>query len=245
MKERSITGSVIIATGGREYRPTEYRYGEDPRVMTQIELGKHLEDKGADDLKHVVMIQCVGSRNEDYPNCSRICCQNAVKNALHIKELNPEANVYVLYRDIRTYGVLEDYYRKAREQGVLFFRFEKENPPSVESNGDGPLRVTFQDHVLQRDIRISPDLLVLSAGMRPEDTVELANLLKVARNPGRVFHGSPREAAAPWTWPTKAIFVCGTRPRTQAHLRIHLPRPWPPPPGPPPSFPSPRSPSPW
>ncbi len=90
MYERKIDhGVLIVATGGNEYKPLEYLYGEDHRVLTQIELGKRLYDRGADDLKHVVMIQCVGSRNDDYPNCSRVCCQSAVKNALHIKELNP------------------------------------------------------------------------------------------------------------------------------------------------------------
>ncbi len=209
MYERKIDhGVVILATGGREYRPKEYLYGENSRVMTQIELGKHLEDKGAADLRNVVMIQCVGSRNEDFPNCSRICCQNAVKNALHIKELNPEANVYVLYRDIRTYGVLEDYYRKAREKGVLFFRFEKDNPPRVESNGDR-LGITFRDHVLQRDIRISSDLLALSAGMRPEDTEELANLLKVARTQDGYFMEA-HVKLRPVDMASDGIFVCGS-----------------------------------
>ena len=171
------------------------------------------------------MIQCVGSRNEDYPNCSRICCQNAVKNALHIKELNPEANVYVLYRDIRTYGVLEDYYRKAREQGVLFFRLNKDDPPLVETNGDGLLRVTFRDHVLERNIRISSDLLALSAGMRPEDTEELAsNLLKVARNQDGYFMEA-HVKLRPVDMASDGVFVCGTRPRAKAHLGIHFPGP--------------------
>jgi len=177
--------------------------------MTQIELGKHLEDRGAADLKNVVMIQCVGSRNEDFPNCSRICCQNAVKNGLHIKELNPEANVYILYRDIRTYGVLEDYYREAREKGVLFFRFEKDEPPRVETNGDGLLRVTFRDHVLQRDIRVSSDLLALSAGMRPEDTEELANLLKLARTQDGYFMEA-HVKLRPVDMASDGVFVCGS-----------------------------------
>ncbi len=133
MYERKIDhGVVILATGGREYQPKEFLYGEDKRVLTQIELGKRLEEKGAEDLQQVVMIQCVGSRNEEFPNCSRICCQNAVKNALHIKELNPETDVYVLYRDIRTYGELENYYREARRQGVHFFRFEPAGAASGE-----------------------------------------------------------------------------------------------------------------
>ncbi|MCJ7830278.1 MAG: FAD-dependent oxidoreductase, partial [Desulfobacterales bacterium] len=113
-------GIIIIATGAREYTPTEYLYPEDDRVVTQLELSDRLEVQGAAELSSVVMIQCVGSRNAENVNCSRICCQNAVKNALHIKRLNPETQVYVLYRDIRTYGLLEDYYTEAREKGVIF-----------------------------------------------------------------------------------------------------------------------------
>jgi heterodisulfide reductase subunit A-like polyferredoxin len=209
MYERKIEhGVVIIATGANEYVPEEFHYGEDDRVMTQIELGKRLEEKGADDLQDVVMIQCVGSRNEEFPNCSRICCQNAVKNALHIKELNPESNVYVLYRDIRTYGPLEHYYREAREQGILFFRFEGDDPPQVESNEEG-LFVTFRDHVLQRDIKISADLLGLSAGMRAEDTEELASIIKLARNEDGYFMEA-HVKLRPVDMASDGIFVCGT-----------------------------------
>jgi heterodisulfide reductase subunit A-like polyferredoxin len=99
-------GAIIVATGAGEYRPKEYLYGEDPRVLTQVEFGDLLEPKKVGDLQSVVMIQCVGSRNEQNENCSRICCQSAVKNALHLKRLNPAAQVYVLYRDMRTYGLL-------------------------------------------------------------------------------------------------------------------------------------------
>jgi len=154
------------------------------------------------------MIQCVGSRNDDFPNCSRICCQNAVKNALHIKELNPEANVYILYRDIRTYGALEEYYREARQRGILFFRFDKDSPPLVESSDEG-LTLNFRDHVLQRDIKIPADILTLSAGMRPEDTEELATILKVARNRDGYFMEA-HVKLRPVDMASDGIFVCGT-----------------------------------
>jgi heterodisulfide reductase subunit A-like polyferredoxin len=209
MYERKIDhGVVIVATGADEYSPKEFQYGEDDRVMTQIELGQFLEEKGADDLQDVAMIQCVGSRNEEFPNCSRICCQNAVKNALHIKELNPEANVYILYRDIRTFGPLEGYYRRAREQGVLFFRFERDEPPQVESKEEGVV-VTFRDHVLQRDIQISADLLGLSAGMRAADTEELASIIKLARNQDGYFMEA-HVKLRPVDMASDGIFVCGT-----------------------------------
>jgi heterodisulfide reductase subunit A-like polyferredoxin len=209
MYERKIDhGVVILATGANEYRPSEFLYGEDDRVMTQIELGKRLEEKGAEDLHHVVMIQCVGSRNEDYPNCSRVCCQNAVKNALQIKEINPEANVYVLYRDMRTFGELEYYYREARRQGVLFFRYDSKEPPQVESTEEG-IRVAFKDHVLQRDVQVSCDILALSAGMRPEDTEELASILKLARNQDGYFMEA-HVKLRPVDMASDAVFVCGT-----------------------------------
>lgn len=118
MYERKIDhGVIILATGANEYIPDEFLFGKDNRVMTQIKLSSLLEDKGASNLNKVVMIQCVGSRNEENPNCSRICCQSAIKNALHIKKLNPDADVFILYRDIRMYGMLEDYYTEARRQG--------------------------------------------------------------------------------------------------------------------------------
>jgi len=209
MYERKIDhGVVIIATGALEYSPREFLYGQDDRVMTQIELGKVLEETGAADLNQVVMIQCVGSRNDENPNCSRICCQSAVKNALHIKELNPEADVFVLYRDIRTYGLLEDYYRQAREKGVMFFRYSREEPPVVEAS-ENELLVTFKDHVLQREIRISPDLLALSAGMVAQDTEELANILKVPRNPEGYFMEA-HVKLRPVDMPADGVFVCGT-----------------------------------
>ena len=209
MYEKKIDhGVVVLATGANEYVPTEYSYGEDSRVMTQIEMEKRLEKDGASDLKNVVMIQCVGSRNEDFANCSRVCCQTAVKNALLIKELNPEANVYILYRDIRTYGLLEKSYREARQRGIMFCRFDRDEPPLVEPVEEGVM-VTFKDNALQRDLRLSADALVLSAGMRPEDTEELANIVKLARNQDGYFMEA-HVKLRPVDTPNEGIFVCGT-----------------------------------
>jgi len=209
MYERKIEhGVIIVATGAMEYRPHEFLYGEDDRVMTQIELDKRLVEQGASDLDQVVMIQCVGSRNDENPNCSRICCQSAVKNALHIKDLNPDAEVYILYRDIRTYGLLEDYYRKARERGVMFFRYQKEMSPVVEASEDG-LIITFRDHVLERDLKVSADLLALSAGMVAQDTEELANILKLPRNAEGYFLEA-HVKLRPVDMANEGVFVCGT-----------------------------------
>jgi heterodisulfide reductase subunit A-like polyferredoxin len=209
MYERKIDhGVVILATGAKEYEPKEYLYGQDDRVMTQVALTKHLDEVAEGSLRQVVMIQCVGSRNEENPNCSRICCQSAIKNALHIKHEHPDANVYVLYRDIRTYGLLEDYYREARKQGVMFFRYSSEDPPIVESTSEG-VNVTFRDHVLNRRLIVTADILALSAGMVPEETSELASIVKLARTPEGYFMEA-HVKLRPVEMATEGIFVCGT-----------------------------------
>ncbi len=209
MYERKIDhGAVILATGAVEYEPSEYQYGQSDKVITQVQLSRRIKEKGTGDLNQVVMIQCVGSRNETSPNCSRICCQAAVKNALHIKKDNPETDVYVLYRDIRTYGLLEDYYTEARQLGVLFFRFEADDPPVVDTV-DGKVTVTFKDHVLGRYLQATPDLVTLSAGMVPEDTEELASIVKLARTPEGHFMEA-HVKLRPVDMATEGIFVCGT-----------------------------------
>jgi heterodisulfide reductase subunit A-like polyferredoxin len=201
-------GVVILATGAHEYQPKEFIYGQDDRVLTQLELAERMEKEEIGDPQDVVMIQCVGSRNEENPNCSRICCQTAVKNALHLKELKPDMNVYVLYRDIRTYGLLEEYYTEARKKGVLFFRFDAEDPPVVESSEAG-VEVTFTDHILNRPLKVPADLLVLSAGMQAEDTEELSSILKLARTPEGYFMEA-HVKLRPVDMATEGIFVCGT-----------------------------------
>ena len=209
MYERKINhGVVIIATGANEYRPKEYLYAQSDGVLTQVELAQRLKEKGAADLNQVVMIQCIGSRNEENPNCSRICCQSAVKNALKIKILNPDAQVFILYRDIRTYGLLEDYYKEARDKGVLFFRFDPDDPPAAEPF-DGGVRVTFKDHILGRDLQVEADLLALSAGMVAADTEELASIVKLARTAEGHFMEA-HVKLRPVDMATEGIFVCGT-----------------------------------
>jgi len=210
MASRKIEhGVVIMATGAGEYRPTEYLYGEHPKVLTQLDLSERLEEKNfAAGLDQVVMIQCVGSRNESNPNCSRICCQAAVKNAIHIKRDNPEARVFILYRDIRTYGLMEDYYTEARRLGVMFFRFDPEDPPVAASSGN-QVNVTFTDHILGRKISVDAGLLVLSAGMVAEDTEELAHIMKVNRNPENYFIEA-HVKLRPVEMGTDGFYLCGT-----------------------------------
>jgi heterodisulfide reductase subunit A-like polyferredoxin len=155
------------------------------------------------------MIQCVGSRNEKNPNCSRVCCQNAVKNAIALKEQNPETDVFILYRDMRMYSMLEEFYTKARNLGVIFSRFDAENPPEVAKGEDGRMAVTFTDHVLGCKVEADADLVVLSAGVQAADTEELATIIKTGRNREGFFmeaHVKLRPVEAP----TEGIFICGT-----------------------------------
>jgi heterodisulfide reductase subunit A-like polyferredoxin len=209
MYERKIDhGVLILATGASEYHSKEFLYDQNERVVTQVELSNRLKNTDADDLNQVVMIQCVGSRNEENPNCSRICCQNAVKNALLIKKMNPDSQIFILYRDMRTYGLLEDYYTEARSKGVMFFKYDPDDPPVVESS-DNVAMVTFRDHVLGRYLQVSTDLVVLSAGMVAEDTEELASIVKLARTPEGHFMEA-HVKLRPVDMATEGIFVCGT-----------------------------------
>jgi heterodisulfide reductase subunit A-like polyferredoxin len=209
MYERKIDhGAVILATGATEYKPKEFGYGQDPRVMTQVELGSRLETQGASDLNQLVMIQCIGSRNDENPNCSRICCQSAIKNALHIKSLNPDAEISVLYRDIRTYGLLEDYFTEARKLGILFFRYTPEDMPIVEFTPEG-VEVIFTDPIIRRRLQISADHLILSAGMVAGETEELTSIMKLARNAEGYFMEA-HVKLRPVDMATEGIFICGT-----------------------------------
>jgi heterodisulfide reductase subunit A-like polyferredoxin len=201
-------GAIVVATGAGEYRPTEYQYGADPRVLTQVEFGELLEKRQAGELQTVVMIQCVGSRNEQNENCSRICCQTAVKNALHAKRLHPDTQVYVLYRDMRTYGLMEDFYTEARKQGVIFIRFEPTAAPQASATAEG-IAVRVKDHVLQRDVEILADRLVLSAGMAAADTSDLSGIMKLNRNPEGFFIEA-HVKLRPVDMPSEGVYLCGT-----------------------------------
>ncbi|MCX7000960.1 MAG: hypothetical protein NT106_11820, partial [Candidatus Sumerlaeota bacterium] len=173
-------GVVIVATGANEKMPSEYHYGESGRIVTQRELEERLAFHNLSDAGTFVMIQCVGSRDDERPYCSRVCCNEAVKNALRIKEEKPDATVFVLYRDMRTYGFHEPFYTEAREKGVIFIRYEPDGKPDVRINRDGCLEVEVHDFILQRDVIIPADLLILSMATVPNhDNSELAQMLKV------------------------------------------------------------------
>ncbi len=183
-------GVTILATGAKPNRPAQYLLGESAAVSTQLDLQNFLEEQpeAVKSWDNVVMIQCVGSRTADNPNCSRICCQTAVKNALRIRELNPDARIFVLYRDMRTYGFQEEYYQKARELGVIFTRYSLDNPPRVEATGD-MVDVTFTDLILGRTLTVSADHLCLSTGMVADEDSnnELAMIFKLPRTADGYF----------------------------------------------------------
>ena len=157
-------GAIIVATGASPAETKEFLHGKSDRVITQVELEKRLHERTfVTNNQNVVMIQCVGSRNDEHAYCSRICCSMAVKNALKIKKQDPGANIFVLYRDIRTYGFREKYYKQAREAGVIFIRYERESPPVVsEDNG---LMVTVNSPDFPEAIEIEADSIVLSTGI--------------------------------------------------------------------------------
>jgi len=200
-------GVTIVATGAVEYKPQEYLYGEDPNVITQLELEERMSREDFKPPQEVVIIQCVGSRNKEYPNCSRICCTTAVGNALELKKRFPTSSIYVIFRDIRTYGFREKYYKEACKEGVIFIRFEDDDPPII-TKGE-PLEVQVKDKFLMEDILMKPDLLVLNAATRPNpDNDGLSEILKVPLSKDGFFleaHAKLR----PVDFATDGIFVCG------------------------------------
>jgi heterodisulfide reductase subunit A len=208
-------GVVIVATGAKEYQPKEYLYGHEPAVVTQRELEERLAAgdgflaaEGKRPPKSVVMIQCVGSRDSERPYCSRVCCAQAIKNALMIKTLSPETPVYVLYRDIRTYGFKESYYTRARQQGVVFVRYEEESKPEVSRNGHG-LQVSVLDPTLGMTLTIPADLVVLSAGIHPhEGNRQIGQFLKIPLN-GEGFFLEAHMKLRPVDFMTDGVFLCG------------------------------------
>jgi heterodisulfide reductase subunit A len=201
-------GVIIVATGAQEYKPTEYLHGKDSHVMTQLELEKHLASGMGFGKKTIVMIQCVGSREEKRPYCSRICCTDAIKNALKIKERHPDAELYILYRDMRTYAFRETYYEKARDRGVMFIRFDKDNKPLVRKGKQG-LEIETRDIILGENLLIHADYLILSAAVIPAtDNEQLAKKLKVPLNEDGFFLEA-HVKLRPVDFATEGIFLAG------------------------------------
>jgi len=215
-------GAAVIATGADEYKPNEHLYDEDERVMTQLELEEQISvgNEKLINAQTLVMIQCIGCRNEERNYCARVCCSQAVKNALKLKEMNPDMDIYVLFRDMRTYGLMEDYYREASENDVKFIRYEPDDKPEVEAvEGEGRpvLRVAVTDPILGQKLAIDADYLVLSAAVIPSETSkEVSELFKVTLGPDGFFKEA-HVKLRPVDFATEGIFLCGT-----AHYPKHI-----------------------
>lgn len=202
-------GVVIVAVGAQESTPTEYLYGQDRRVLTQKELEEKIihQSQEINRYGNIVMIQCVGSRTPERPNCSRICCSVAVKNALKVKEMNPQAKVTILYRDMRTYGLLERYYAQARKAGVEFIQYELDAKPSLRVE-EGALKLRVRDRILGQEIDLQPDLVVLASAIVPYENGTLAKMLKVPLTADGFFLEAHMKLR-PVDFATDGIFLAG------------------------------------
>lgn len=220
VKSRSKTteikhGAAIIATGAEVSTPTEYLYGEDERVMTHLELEEKIAagDEKITGAESLVMIQCVGCRNEDRDYCSRVCCSESVKNALKLKEINPEMDIYILFRDMRTYGFNEDYYREAAGKNVRFIRYEPEEKPAIEpaenEEGKSVLRVTLPDYVLGKKLELDADAVALAAAVVPSaGTEEAAGQFRLTLSPDGFFKEA-HVKLRPVDFGTEGVYLCG------------------------------------
>ncbi len=207
-------GVAILATGAHSIEPDEYLYGKSNLVFRWHELEEALDENPemAREAKAAVFIQCVGSREPERPYCSKICCTHSVQSALKLKEINPEMDVYVLYRDLRTYGPREDLYKEAREKGVIFIRYHLDDKPVVEAvtdeDGNKKVQVTVTDHILDRPLRITADFINLATAIYPKDHEELANFFKVPLNEDKFFLEAHMKLR-PVDFATDGVFVCG------------------------------------
>jgi heterodisulfide reductase subunit A len=221
--EKIKHGAAVLAIGADVYKPTEYLYGENDKVFTHLELGEQIA-KGEEKVinaESLVMIQCVGCRNEDRNYCSRVCCSHAVKNALKLKEIKPEMDIYILFRDMRTYGFREDFYREAADKEVKFIRYEPDDKPQVEAieeGGKSILRVTVPDSILGQRLELDADVLSLAAAVIPSaSTNKIAGLFKVTLSPDEFFKEA-HVKLKPVEFAADGVYLCGT-----AHYPKHIP----------------------
>jgi heterodisulfide reductase subunit A-like polyferredoxin len=201
-------GAIIVATGGKSAATTDYLSGKSENVMTQLDLEKQLHEKSFNSKnKNIVMIQCAGSRSSERQYCSRICCSMAVKNALRIKKENHDANIYILYRDIRTYGFREKYYLEARKAGVVFIRYDEKNPPAV--SGDHKLLVSLNSPDIREMVEIEADNIILSTGIdAPAENRAMSDMLKLQLNSDGFFLEA-HVKLRPVDFATEGIYLCG------------------------------------
>ena len=203
-------GVAIIATGAREYKPSEYLYGENDKVLTLLELDEKLRDdaKALKKTKSVAFIQCVGSRVPERPYCSRVCCTHTVEDAIKLKELNPDMDVFVLYRQMRTYGLREQLLLNARHQKVQFIQYSLDEKPVVSANKK-KLKLIVKDPILGKNIEIDPDLLVLATAIEPNDNTALSKLFHVPLNSDGFFQETKDEGLRFSGAKVDGVFFCG------------------------------------
>jgi heterodisulfide reductase subunit A len=203
-------GAAIIAIGGHSYKPKEYLYKENPRVMLTLEMDQALREKNplVTGAKSAAFIQCVGSREPERPYCSRVCCTHSVENAVRLKNINPDMDVYILYRDLRTYGLRENLYKEAREKGVIFIRYNLEDKPQVTQDAQGNLTVTVRDHILGIPIHLHPDVLTLASAIIVKNQEELAKMFKVPLNNDGFFLEAHMKLR-PVDFATDGVFMAG------------------------------------
>jgi heterodisulfide reductase subunit A len=202
-------GVVILATGAKDYKPKEYLYGEHEAVVTHLEMDAFFKknDPRVEQVENVAFIQCVGSRDETNPYCSKVCCTHSMKSALEIIKRNPDANVYIFYRDIRTYGDREDLYRKARAKGVHFFRYDQDEKPIVKPDGNR-VQIEFRDHILDRKLALNVDILCLATAIVPHKDHELARSFKVSFDAdGWLLEA--HQKLRPVDFANDGVFLCG------------------------------------
>ena len=208
-EQEILHGALVLATGAKEAVTDEYLFGKNANVVTQQAFEGMLagNDPKATKAQTVVMIQCVGSRDEKHPYCSRICCEHALKNSLKLKSLNPDANIYVLYRDMRAYGFFEARYQEARAAGVIFVRYDPTDKPAVSSN-NGALDISFADSIISDRLTIKADLLVLSTGIEPNQIDRLAGMVGMNLNEDGFF-ASANPKGAPLDAKSRGKYFCG------------------------------------
>jgi heterodisulfide reductase subunit A len=203
-------GAAILATGGRAHEPAEYLYNQDPNVCLALELDAEMA-RDPDRFRHMataVFIQCVGSREPDRPYCSKICCTHSIESALRLREMNPNIGVYILYRDIRTYGAREDLYREARSKGITFIPYSVEEKPKVVQQ-DGRLKITVRDQALKCLVDIQADILTLASAIVPcDDNETLSRLYKVSMNQEGFFLEA-HVKLRPVDFATDGLFLAG------------------------------------
>ncbi len=203
-------GVGVVATGAQQLRPKEYGYGLIPNVVTALEFDRlyELKEQHVAKAKSFVFVQCVGSREGERMYCSKVCCTHAVQSAIELKQKDQSRMVYILYRDMRTYGQRETLYKKARELGIIFINYELHGKPDI-SLDNKQVNVEVWDHVLHRPIRIKADMVVLASAIVANPDAEKLNKLYKVSVDGDGFFQEAHAKLRPVDFATDGMFVAG------------------------------------